>query len=118
MLRRELAQMLILGEVRDPRLGPAASLSITAVHVSTDLSHARVFFDVLGDARASERAGAALNAGAGRIRSLLGERVKMRRLPDLKFEWDESIERGRRMEALFAEIAADDAANGAATEEE
>lgn len=117
MLRRELAQMLILGEIRDPRIGPAAKISITAVIVSADLGVARVFFDVLGDDRQRERAGAALNAGAGRIRSLLGERVKMRRLPQLRFEWDESIERGRRMEALFEQLATDDGATGGDEEE-
>ena len=116
MLRRELAQMLILGEIRDPRLGPAANISITAVLVSADLGVARVFFDVLGEDRQRERAGAALNAGAGRIRSILGERVKMRRLPQLRFEWDESIERGRRMEAIFEELNGSGA--GSTSEEE
>jgi len=96
--------MLIQGEIRDPRLGPAHNISITAVHVAGDLSVARVFFDVLGDPIARARAGKALNSSAGRIRSLLGERVQMRRTPDLQFEWDESIERGNRMEAIFEEL--------------
>ncbi len=107
LLRRELAQMLIQGEIRDPRLGAAHNISITAVHVAGDLGHARVFFDVLGDPIARARAGKALNSSAGRIRSLLGERVKMRRTPDLHFEWDESIARGNRMEAIFEEIRED-----------
>jgi ribosome-binding factor A len=104
LLRRELAQILILGELRDPRLGAAHNISITAVHVSGDLGHARVFFDLLGDPTARARAGKALNSSAGRIRALLGERVQMRRTPELHFEWDESIERGRRMEAIFEEL--------------
>ena len=116
MLRRELAQMLVLGEIRDPRLGPAANISITAVQVSADLGHARVFFDVFGKDVARDRAAEALNAGAARIRTILGQRVKMRRLPNLRFEWDESIERGRRMEALFDELAREGADPG--TEEE
>ena len=105
LLRRELAQMLIQGELRDPRLGPAHNISITAVHVAGDLGHARVFFDVLGEPKARGRALKALNASAGRIRSLLSGRVEMRRLPNIHFELDESIERGIRMEKLFEELA-------------
>lgn len=116
LLRRELAQMLIQGEIRDPRLGPVHNISITAVHVAGDLGHARVFFDVLGEPKARGRALKALNAGAGRIRSLLSERVQMRRLPNLHFEVDESIERGIRMEKLFEELAEEELSAEGASE--
>ncbi|HLT41053.1 MAG TPA: ribosome-binding factor A, partial [Enhygromyxa sp.] len=49
LLRRELAQMLLRGELRDPRLAPASAISITGVDVSADLSVARVYVDVLAE---------------------------------------------------------------------
>lgn len=114
MLRRELAQMLIEGELRDPRLRPASQISITAVRVSGDLGHARVFFDVFDPAMSKQRVGEAFTASAGRVRHLLRDRVQMRRLPELHFEWDESVERGVRMEELFAELASERQAQGEA----
>ncbi len=118
MLRRELAQILIAEEVRDPRLRPLAALSITAVQVSGDLGVARVFFDVLDPSMNRERVAAGFAASAARIRQLLGKRVKMRRIPELRFEWDVSVERGRSMEALFDELAAERAEAAADDSEE
>ncbi|MFO7561261.1 MAG: 30S ribosome-binding factor RbfA [Enhygromyxa sp.] len=104
LLRREIAQMLMRGELRDPRLSPASAVSITGVEISADLSVARVFVDVLTEALRREDVLAALHKGGGLIRRKLGERLRLRRTPELRFEQDDSITRGARVEAILAEL--------------
>ena len=104
LLRRELAMMLLSGELRDPRLQPSASIGITAVSVTNDLSYARVFVDVLSEELDRERVLAALKAGAGALRRKLGQRVQLRRTPELRFEFDESIGRGARIASILEEL--------------
>lgn len=96
--------MLMRGELRDPRLSPASAVSITGVEVSADLSVARVFVDVLTEALRREDVLAALRSGGGLIRRKLGERLKLRRSPELRFEQDSSITRGARVEAILTEL--------------
>lgn len=96
--------MLMRGELRDPRLSPASAVSITGVEVSADLSVARVFIDVLTEALRLADVLAALHGGSGLIRRKLGDRLKLRRLPELRFEQDNSITRGARVEAILAEL--------------
>jgi ribosome-binding factor A len=104
LLRRELAQMLLRGELRDPRLSPASAVGITGVDVSADLSVARVYVDVLAESLRLEDVLEAFASGAGVLRHKLGERLKLRRMPELRFVHDESIGRGARIEAILSEI--------------
>jgi ribosome-binding factor A len=104
LMRREIAQMLLRGELRDPRLSPASAVSITGVDVSGDLSVARVYVDVLAESLRSADVLQALASGAGLIRHKLGERLVMRRVPELRFEADESIARGARVERILSEL--------------
>ncbi|MFK7828541.1 MAG: 30S ribosome-binding factor RbfA [Congregibacter sp.] len=106
-LQRELA-LTIQRELRDPRLG---MVSITAVEVSRDLSHARVFVTLLGcdseeDAKPSM---SVLNKAAGFLRSALAKHASMRSVPRLRFMFDSSIGRGRDLEALIQKAAHADA---------
>jgi ribosome-binding factor A len=112
LLRREIAQMLLRGELRDPRLSPPSAVSITGVEVSADLSVARVFVDVLTEALRRDDVLAALRGGAGLIRSKIGERLALRRSPELRFEPDTSITRGARVEAILAELRDGEARDG------
>ena len=104
LVRREIAAILIAGELRDPRLAHGAHVAITGVRVSGDLSIARVFVDVLAPERDRAPVLAALRASAPLIRSLISSRMALRRLPKLIFEYDESVARGVRMEQLLADI--------------
>ena len=104
LLRRELAKLLLHGELRDPRLSPASAVSITGVSVSADLSVAKVYVDVLSEAVRREDALAALTSGAGRLRSKLSARLELRRMPELRFMADEAIVRGARVEAILTEL--------------
>lgn len=101
-LQRELA-LLLREEVRDPRL---SQVTIQEVRVVRDLSHARVFFTVMDrdQARKTEKA---LNKAAGFLRHSLGERVVMRTIPQLRFEYDHSLEDGLRLSSLIDRAVAD-----------
>jgi ribosome-binding factor A len=109
LLRREIAEALLRGDIKDPRVQDTAAISITGVSVSPDLSSARVFVDVIGD-RDAGRILAGLNAAAGLLRTGLGKKMKVRRAPALRFERDQSIERGLSIERVLDEIHAEDAA--------
>lgn len=101
-LQRELA-LLLRDEVRDPRL---SQVTIQEVRVVRDLSHARVFFTVMDrdQARKTEKA---LNKAAGFLRHSLGDRVLMRTVPQLHFEYDHSLEDGMRLSSLIDRAVAD-----------
>lgn len=104
LLRREIAQMLLRGELRDPRLQPASAVGITDVQVTGDLGVASVYVDVLTEAVKIEAVLAALKAASGTIRRKLAERVELRRTPELRFAHDATIERGNRIEAILGEL--------------
>lgn len=105
-LRRALADILLRGELRDPRLRHAAAISITAVKVAPDLGSAVVYVDVLTDQVARDDVLDGLNAGASAIRAKLGGRIRLKRTPSLRFVVDRSIEQGRKIEAVLAELRA------------
>lgn len=97
-IQRELAE-LIRDEIRDPRVG---MVTVSEVEVSRDLAHAKVFVTPLGGgATEGVETAAALNRGAGYLRKLLGQRLRLRTIPALKFLYDESFERGAHLSALI-----------------
>ncbi|HEU4751881.1 MAG TPA: 30S ribosome-binding factor RbfA [Armatimonadota bacterium] len=102
---------IVRREIRDPRVG---FVTITDAEVTPDLRHARVFFSVLGDAAQREETGAALNRAAGFIRSEFAHRAQMRYVPDLRFEFDVSVERGVRISQLLEQVKRDEEQAGAA----
>ncbi|PKM32730.1 MAG: ribosome-binding factor A [Gammaproteobacteria bacterium HGW-Gammaproteobacteria-12] len=105
-MQRELAQ-LIRREVKDPRLG---LVTITAVDVSRDISHAKVFITVMGqdDAEAIKESLKVLNDAAGFLRMQLGKAMKLRSVPQLHFHYDESVQRGAHLSALIERAVAED----------
>jgi ribosome-binding factor A len=96
-LQRELAS-LIRDEISDPRLG---MVSISAVEVSRDLSHAKVFFSTLGDQHDADVSLQVLQGAAGFLRHMLGKQLAMRHVPQLHFKQDHSLEQGARLSALI-----------------
>lgn len=112
MLQREIAAVIVQGELRDPRLRPAAAISVTGVDVSPDLSRARVFIDVLGDRPPIADVLAALDTGAAAVRARVSRRIRLKRVPALRFVRDESIEKGAAIERVLAEIRQHDGVAG------
>lgn len=98
-IQRELSDLL-QREVRDPRVG---MVTITAVDVSPDLSHAKVFFTLLDAAKVEETVHG-LQRAAGFLRSQLARRVKLYTTPELRFVYDESVERGDRLSRLIDSV--------------
>ena len=98
---------LIQREVRDPDLG---FLTLTAVRLTGDRSIARVYYTVLGDEAQTERSRKALGRASGFLRSHLAKHLKMRRVPELQFFPDSTLEQGNKIEALFAQIKEEEAA--------
>lgn len=99
LIQRELSELL-RREVRDPRVG---MITLTAVDVSPDFSHARVLYTCLDPAHVEE-AGNGLRRAAGFLRSQLARRLKLYVTPELRFEYDESIERGDRLHRLIDSV--------------
>jgi ribosome-binding factor A len=99
LIQRELSELL-QRELRDPRVG---MITITAVDVSPDFSHAKVFFTVLERQRL-EDAREGLRRAAGFLRSQLARRIKLYTTPELRFEYDESVERGDRLSRLIDSV--------------
>ncbi len=110
-VRGELMNLLLSGAVHDPALAQAV---VSAVALTDDLRIAKVYVRVL-DADPSEATKKAMLKGLERARGFLrrevAQRVKLRYAPELRFYYDESIDRGRQMEALLSEIKSDDSSD-------
>jgi ribosome-binding factor A len=89
-------------ELKDPRIG---FVTITGVETSPDLRHARVFVSVLGSERKRERSLKGLDAAHGVLQARLARELRMKRTPQLAFEYDPTVERGVRMTKLIDELA-------------
>ncbi|GGD07627.1 30S ribosome-binding factor RbfA [Halopseudomonas salina] len=105
-MQRELA-LLIQREIRDPRLG---MITITAVDVSRDLAHAKVYITLMNKDSDEEIAEnlAILKNVAGFLRMQLGKVMKLRSVPQLHFHYDESVRRGVHLSSLIERAVAED----------
>lgn len=92
-------------ELKDPRIG---FVTITAVEASPDLSHARVFVSVLGSERKRRASLAGLVAARGVLQARVSRELRLKRTPQLAFEYDPSVERGIRITRLIDELAGDE----------
>jgi ribosome-binding factor A len=94
-----------MGELKDPRIG---FVTVTGVETSPDLRHARVYVSVLGAENAKDESLAGLEAAHGVLQARLGRELRMKRTPQLAFEYDPTVERGVRMTQLIDELAPKD----------
>jgi ribosome-binding factor A len=94
-----------IGQLKDPRIG---FVTITGVRTSPDLRHARVYVSVLGAERKRAQTLTALQAAHAVLQAQLARELRMKRTPQLAFEYDPSVERGVRMTKLIDELARDD----------
>ncbi|HZR22560.1 MAG TPA: 30S ribosome-binding factor RbfA [Vicinamibacterales bacterium] len=104
-IRGELGQLLAR-EVHDPGIG---FVTITRVTVTADLQLARVFYTVLGDEKARTNSERALGRAVPFLKRQIGSRLRLRRVPDLKFIYDEAIAGQDRIEQLINELHAGEA---------
>lgn len=105
LIKREVSLMLLNG-IKDDRVG-AGMVSVTDVDVSGDLQHAKIFVSIYGSEEAKAETMAGLKAATGYVRSELGQRVRLRRTPEVLFVEDRSLERGDRILSLINQISQD-----------
>jgi ribosome-binding factor A len=96
-IRRELTVLLRDG-VKDPRIG---MVTITDVEVSRDLAHAKVYFTTFGNEQAVLASKRGLESAAGFLRRELGRHMKIRTVPGLRFLYDDTQQKGRRVSTLI-----------------
>jgi ribosome-binding factor A len=99
-IRAELAELLAR-EVHDPGIG---FVTLTRVRVSPDLQQARIYYTTLGDEKGRRATGRALQRATPFLRRQIGARLRLKRTPELVFEYDESIAGQDRIEQLLEEI--------------
>ncbi|KAB7711301.1 30S ribosome-binding factor RbfA [Staphylococcus pseudintermedius] len=99
-MKKELMD-IINNKLKDPRVG---FLTITGVQPTNDLSLAKVYLTVLGSDKERENTFKGLEKAKGFIKSEIGQRMRLRIVPDLQFEYDESIEYGNRIERLIQDL--------------
>jgi ribosome-binding factor A len=92
-------------ELKDPRIG---FVTVTGVETSPDLRQARVFVSVLGSERKRDQSLAGLSAAHGVLQARIARELRLKRTPQLAFEYDPTVERGVRMSRLIDELAPDD----------
>jgi ribosome-binding factor A len=91
--------------LKDPRVG---FVTVTGAETSPDLRHSRVFVSVLGTERRREQSLAALQAAHSFLQARLARELRLKRTPQLTFEYDPSVERGVRLGQLIDELAPDE----------
>jgi ribosome-binding factor A len=109
-MMREILAELLLTKAADPRLALA---TITSVQISPELDVAKVFVSVLGGEERRPEILAALKRAAPFLRTEVARQVRIRRTPELRFVFDESLEQGLRMERMLHDIAAERAERAA-----
>jgi len=108
LLRAEIGELL-KRQVKDPRLG--VFVSVTEVDTSSDLRHAKVFVSILGSVEEKKEALRALTAASGFLRKQLSERLALRRIPELNFVEDVSIEQGAHILELIKQVVTEEEAD-------
>jgi len=102
LIRQEISELL-KRQVKDPRLG--GFVAVTEVSASPDLRHAKVFVSCLGDKGEKQEVLTVLTAASGFFRNELAKRLRLRHIPELSFQWDDSIERGAYLLELINKVS-------------
>jgi len=105
IIRYEISQLL-QRQVKDPRLGNF--VTVTEVSTSPDLRYARVFISRIGSEEEKRETLSALVSASGFFRRQLAKRLRLRHIPELSFQWDDSIRRGAHLLELIDKVTTDD----------
>jgi len=99
-MKKELGEIITI-KLKDPRVG---FVTITDVEVTGDLQQATIFISVLGDEKQKQDTLFGLAKAKGFIRSEIGKRIRLRKTPELMFEFDEALEHGNRIEKILRDL--------------
>jgi ribosome-binding factor A len=105
-IRQELSELLSRGVVHDPGIG---FITLTRVKMSPDLQLARVFYTMMGDAAARRETAAALERATPFLRRQVGGRLRLRRVPEMEFRFDESVAHQDRIEQILRDLHEEEA---------
>ena len=109
---RQLLSESLARDVHDPGLG---FVTLTRVRVSPDLQTARVFYTSMGDEKARKDTRRALDRAMSFLRRQIGRQLRLRRVPELVFQFDESVESQERIERILLDLKAEREARDADT---
>jgi len=105
-IRAELSELLSRGAVHDPGIG---FITLTHVKMSPDLQLARVYYTMMGDAAARQKTAAALDRATPFFRRQIGSRLRLRRVPEVEFRFDESVAHQDRIEQILRDLHEEEA---------
>lgn len=98
LIMEEMANIILYGEVNDPRL---RNVVITGVDMSDDLSHAKIYFTTMDKDMPVKDIEDGFDKAKGFIKRILSKRLRLRKFPELNFRYDESLEKGYRVDKLL-----------------
>jgi ribosome-binding factor A len=104
LIRREISE-LIQHQAKDPRLD--AFVAVTEVVTSPDLKYAKVFVSCMSGQEEEEKTLGVLNTASGFLRTELAKKIRLRRIPELSFHWDDSIKHGDRILRLIDQVSSE-----------
>jgi ribosome-binding factor A len=107
LIRQEISELL-QRQVKDPRLG--GFIAVTEVSISPDLRYAKIFVSHIGSEEEKQDTMSTLTSASGFFRRELARRLRLRRIPEISFQWDDSIERGAHLLQLIDQMTTDSAA--------
>ncbi|RDW17797.1 30S ribosome-binding factor RbfA [Oceanobacillus chungangensis] len=99
-MKKELGE-IITRKIKDPRVG---FVTVTDVEVTGDLQQAKIFISVLGDEKQKQETLTGLAKAKGFIRTEIGRRIRLRKTPELIFEFDEAFEYGNRIDTILRDL--------------
>ena len=105
-LKRELSDMIRV-QVRDPRVGP---VTVTAVDTAGDIGSAKIYVRIIGDEGQVAESVAGLEAAAVFLRHQLGQVLRLRKVPELRFREDRSLDHAQRIEQILSEVISEESA--------
>jgi ribosome-binding factor A len=100
-LIKEEISIILIRDIKDPRIG---MLTVTGVEVSRDIRTAKVFYTVGGDHNARQQAQRGLDSAVGFIRSAIAHNLTIKRVPELMFIFDKSLDYGQKIDRILEEL--------------
>lgn len=100
-IQEEVARLLQRGAIKDPRVG---YVTITGAEIDRELRHATVYYSLMGDQTQKDETQRGLQSAAGFLRREVSRNIKLKHAPELHFKFDESVERGDKIERLLREV--------------
>jgi ribosome-binding factor A len=109
LILKEISEMILKGEIKDPRV---RFVTLTGIKVTDDLSFARIYFTVMTEEVGKEETRAGLQSASGFIKRELWRRLKIKRVPELKFELDSVLEEGYRIDDILKGVKGERSGEG------